>query len=359
MVAIGAYGDLGLREFVDLGHPGSPDEDATAHSMRWTTSDMPPGSMSRSVSGGISLRTGHDRKVIRDDRFVIEIQWALAERSYGIPRDPSPLFARARSIPIGGHEMPTLSVHDELLVLGLHGSFHLWERLALGVRPARGHADGRGINRRGQCSRSGAARVAHGMFLSGFAVAQHALDVAVPESIAGAIGDDPAPRPRRPRNSPATFSGPTAQSSRMGRTFLRRRLALKDSSAQRTGEALERSRRRPISDWHAVQLPDAAWPLYYPIRLIRLTGAYALGNRTPGDRVRDDWPRTLSRWSGLTTGWSSVARGSSASWASGASTSSNACCARGLEPFEVVTVRASVGAVGRGTASVQGRLRGW
>ena len=31
---------------------------------------------------------------------------------------------------VGGRELPTLSVPDELLVLGLHGSLHLWTRLA-------------------------------------------------------------------------------------------------------------------------------------------------------------------------------------------------------------------------------------
>ena len=201
MVALGAYGDLGLREFVDLDFLVRPQDAIAALNSVGGLGYAPwIGVTDRQLR--YLVRTGHDRKLIRDERFVVEIQWALAERSCLIPRDPSPLFSRTRSVAIAGRDVPTLSTHDELLILAIHGSLHLWERLGWVcdlLEVARGEAGPRVVDD----VLIGAERLGvRRHFLVGFAVAQDALGLSAPPSVSKAISQDAALE--RVDNRPAT-----------------------------------------------------------------------------------------------------------------------------------------------------------
>jgi hypothetical protein len=60
-------------------------------------------------------------------------------------------------------------------------------------------------------------------------------------------------------------------------------MALTDRRADAIRKAWRSTVTPTVSDWKALPLPDALWPLYYPVRLGRLVGSYAIGERRPGD----------------------------------------------------------------------------
>jgi Uncharacterised nucleotidyltransferase len=275
VLAVAAYGDLGLREFVDLDVLMPADQIREGHaallelgyevlkpmSPRWERHQE---------------RHGHDRKFVRADRFVVELQWALADRASGLPRDLGPLFGRASTVALGpgGRRVPTLSPEDQVLVLAIHGGLHLWERLAwvadlaraLSVTPT---PDAQAILRR--ATRAGARRT----LLAG-------LGVEAAEVLARALAADPKAEEVARDVSAKVLRADHEPSAG---AQLRLHLAMKDGTSARVLSLVRYATVPTESDRLAVRLPDALYPLYYPVRFARLTRSYAVGDRRPGDVV--------------------------------------------------------------------------
>ncbi len=60
---------------------------------------------------------------------LLELQWALQPRFYSVDFDMGGLFSRAVVTSVAGYEVKTPSVEDQLLILSLHASKHVWGRL--------------------------------------------------------------------------------------------------------------------------------------------------------------------------------------------------------------------------------------
>ena len=67
------------------------------------------------------------------------------------------------------------------------------------------------------------------------------------------------------------------------RTQLRLSMALTDRRADAYRKLWRSTVTPTVTDWKSVPLPDALWPLYWPVRLGRLAASYAIGDRRPGD----------------------------------------------------------------------------
>jgi hypothetical protein len=285
VVAAGLYGDPAVREFVDLDLLVRPGDVRAALRVLESGGYLPWISVSDRQLAFL-LRVGHDRKLVRDDRYVTEIQWAIAERSFGIPRGVEPLFARAREVAVGGREVRTLSRLDEVLILAVHGAAHLWGRLAWVMDMALALATVTDEEAAMLLRAADRARIRR-LFLSSPAIVRAVLGGPIPAPLWEAVLRDAALIGVVERLA-ARLLGPEGPEHAVGRDAVRDRLALKDSPGQRLGEALRIVSTPTPSDWHLVALPDVLWPAYYPIRLARLFASYVIGNRTPGDWLRDE-----------------------------------------------------------------------
>jgi len=73
--------------------------------------------------------------------LLVELHNDLTLRYFPRRRPIEQLFARQTRVQLDGHEVPALSIEDELVYICVHGATHLWERLgwiadvaALGTR---------------------------------------------------------------------------------------------------------------------------------------------------------------------------------------------------------------------------------
>lgn len=272
-----AYGDLGSRRFGDL-------DVLVARSDVRRVVDLlvvdgyDAGSLTPRRLEAL-LRHGHDWALTKAGRFVLEVQWAVADRAHARPRGVEPLLDRAATTSLAGREIPTLDPTDQVVVLAIHGGIHLWTRLAWvcdlaealrleGVDPDRALALARGV---------GASR----MLLLGIHVVERVLRFTPVAELAGAARADADVMRLADELLPALLmaGGPDIRSpvARVGA-----RVRLMDRRLDGVTGVARAVLTPRFSDWEAVRLPDALYPLYYLVRGGRLI-AYAIGR----DRGRD------------------------------------------------------------------------
>ena len=189
-LAVSAYGDLSLRRFVDL------DIVVRARDVRRA------GELLRSLGFRLSddlsesqqkflLRRQHNIAYTRDaGRLIVELHWGLASEKFAELPLSEGVWERAETVAFGGGEVRSLSTEDLLLALCVHGTKHLWERLAwvcdvAELLNSRASLDWGSVLRRAQDSRT------ERMLLLGLGLASGLLGATLPESIRRAIRADP------------------------------------------------------------------------------------------------------------------------------------------------------------------------
>jgi hypothetical protein len=129
VLAQSAYGDLGLRSFFDLDFLISPFDFERAKQALIEIGYRPTAELSPAVER-FWQRNGNERSFDSSSgKNLVELQWALLPRFYGIDLDVEDLLSRAGREVVGGCEVACLSSEDLLLVLCVHAAKHLWTRL--------------------------------------------------------------------------------------------------------------------------------------------------------------------------------------------------------------------------------------
>jgi hypothetical protein len=129
VLAQSLYGDPGLRSFSDLDFLVSPADFEPAKKTLAEIGYRPSKELSPAVER-LWLRTGYERAFDgAAGKYLVELQWAMLPRFYGVDLDVNDLLARAGRTVVGGCEVPCLLPEDSLLVLCLHAAKHLWTRL--------------------------------------------------------------------------------------------------------------------------------------------------------------------------------------------------------------------------------------
>jgi len=125
-----AYGNLALRRYVDL--------DILVHKR-----DLPRAKellVRRGFAPRLSLTPAQERVLLRsqhnlpftreDGLLLVELHWEFAARRYASAAPEESVWSRLVGVKLGGREVKSLSPEDLLLSLCVHGTKHLWERLA-------------------------------------------------------------------------------------------------------------------------------------------------------------------------------------------------------------------------------------
>lgn len=129
-LAVSAYGDLTLRRFIDLDIIVRPSDVQRASALLRTLGFCLPGGLSEAHMN-LLLRSQHNVAFTRDGgRLMVELHWGVSAARFADVRLERSAWERARGVELCGERIKCLSPEDSVLALCVHGTKHLWERLA-------------------------------------------------------------------------------------------------------------------------------------------------------------------------------------------------------------------------------------
>ncbi|HEX7956019.1 MAG TPA: nucleotidyltransferase family protein [Pyrinomonadaceae bacterium] len=129
-LAVQAYGELSLRRFIDLDILVRRRDVARACGLLEAQGFAKPARLGAAQERFL-LRRQHNLAFARDaGRLTVELHWELAPANFASVPLGEDVWGRAASVKLQGSEVRTLAPEDLLLALSVHGTKHLWERLA-------------------------------------------------------------------------------------------------------------------------------------------------------------------------------------------------------------------------------------
>ena len=124
------YGNVALRQFSDLDIIVRPRDVPRAHDILLAEGYAPLPPLNRAQQA-LLMRMQCNLPFTREqNRLVVELHWAVSAPRFARPFGTDTLWAGRESGQLGRTEIKLLAVEDLLLALCVHGSKHLWERLA-------------------------------------------------------------------------------------------------------------------------------------------------------------------------------------------------------------------------------------
>lgn len=129
-LAVSAYGDVSLRRFIDLDIIVRKRDVRRACDLLSALGFGSAGDMSQSQVD-ILLRTQNNMAFTRDEgKLIVEVHWEVASQQFASVPIVERVWERAVTIALNSGEVKSLSPEDLLIALCVHGTKHLWERLA-------------------------------------------------------------------------------------------------------------------------------------------------------------------------------------------------------------------------------------
>ncbi len=264
-LAMLAYGDFNLRRFVDLDLIVRRADMARAIEALTRCGYL----SSRELTGeqqSVLLRTQHNLQ-FTCGRVIVELHWQVASELFASTVTAEELWENLSTVELNGRSIKTLSTEDQLFALCVHGSRHLWQRLAWICDIDRLITNNQTVNWSQLCER---ARRAHAerMFLLGPALAARLLATNLPEVLASAVARDKRIERLCEQTRARLFDGPQ-QSSIPLFTVIRFNLLIRSGWRSRIRYA--RFLFAPTdSDLDAVRLRPRLHFVYYFLRPLRM-----------------------------------------------------------------------------------------
>jgi hypothetical protein len=197
---------------------------------------------------------------------LLEVQWAIQPRFYAVDFDVEQLFSRAAAIEVAGHPMKTPCAEDLFVVLPVHAAKHAWARLMWLCDLARimslPNLDWRAIGARARDL--GVVRILRVSLL----LANRMLKTAIPPAAEAGLPSDAdaatlAKEIEESVKNDATYDVESAE-------YFRLMLRLRENARDRMKFLTRLVFTSGPSEWEAVRLPAALFPLYRVVRLGRL-----------------------------------------------------------------------------------------
>ncbi|MGH9575227.1 MAG: nucleotidyltransferase domain-containing protein [Candidatus Acidiferrales bacterium] len=127
VIAVQAYGDLGLREFEDLDII-VPQRDMTrANDVLLALKYSPKFPW---IFGQSAIVPGEYNYYDRERRIIVELHTELTLRHFPVVPNLEEMSTRTENVMISGHAVPTFGPEDTLVLLCVHGSKDFWERIS-------------------------------------------------------------------------------------------------------------------------------------------------------------------------------------------------------------------------------------
>jgi len=272
-LAASVYGNLALREFIDLDVMVHRRDVAKAKELLVSLGYRPKHWLTRAQEAAL-LESQLEYVFVRDDEeSVVELRWDITEH-YSVPLGAVGLWGRLEQIPLGDVIIPILSPEDTLLVLCAHGSKHLWERLGWICDIAeliRSHQEMRWEQVIARASAMGGER----MVLLGLFLASHLLGAALPEEVVRRAQDDPAVKKLAGQVTEQLFGEANGLTGFFGGAYFHPlHLKMKERLPDKFRYCVRAATTQTAEDWELLTLPNFLFPFYYVLRPLRLAGKY-------------------------------------------------------------------------------------
>ena len=123
------YGNLALREFVDLDILVRRQDVLRAKALLGVRGYAPRVSLTP-AQDDLFVDQNCEYELFREeagDKRLLELHWEFVPRYFAIPLDMTGLWERAGTVSLAGRSLPSLSPEDLLLVSAIHSGKHLWQ----------------------------------------------------------------------------------------------------------------------------------------------------------------------------------------------------------------------------------------
>ena len=210
---------------------------------------------------------------MRDDWFtIVDLHWKLSPKSFYFELDVEDVLSRLQSVEIAGTQIQTFGTEDLILYLSMHGTKHIWHRLewisslseVIGSAPE--------INWSSLCDRAAQAHASRMLGL-GLRLTNEVFGTVVPSSVFATLDARQSLR-RLARKIYANIF--RAGRGRLSSTdMVLHNFKVMDRKREFLLATIRAIYTPTLSDFDAVTLPDSLNVLYYGLRPLRLSKAYA------------------------------------------------------------------------------------
>ncbi len=190
-LAVMVYGEVNLRQSVDLDILVPASEISKAKDLLLGQGFALKSSLTPQQEAAVLRRQYHLAFFRPADRCLVELHWDIAPQYFSFPFDAMRLWQRAEKIKLDGVEILTPPPEDLLLLLCVHGTKHLWNRLvwicdvAMMIRNVQQLDLGKAVARAAELRSTR-------MLLLGLSLANKLFDAELPEPIGQRIRSDTA-----------------------------------------------------------------------------------------------------------------------------------------------------------------------
>jgi len=260
VLSLVAYGDVGLRPTADLDVLVPRSHRAAATAMLRDCGYEPASEFGEPLHRRLHAHLG--ATPWRGTGGLVELHWRLCEVGLPWTIDAAALQSRATMVTCAGRAFATPAADDLLLMLAWHGARHAWEQLewlAAVAALARAHSP----DWAALAERAAAYGGARAVLLAQSLLAEW-LGVAEPPRAAEWLREAHALVVSQYEQSTTLFTGDRARY----RHFLR---VLLERPADRGALACAQLFLPTAVEGRWLPLPAALWPLYVPLRLVRLS----------------------------------------------------------------------------------------
>jgi len=271
-LALSAYGELGFRQFSDLDilvHK----QDVPAVRKLLVDRGFRPKFKLTAVQEAALLHYDYVYDFGREQptRLWVEIHWGIVARYFCFDFDFTRVWDRLEVLTIAQRQLRTLSPEDLLMILCVHGSRHLWNRLAW-ISDIAGLIERRKDINWQRMLRDAAALGSQRMLSLGLFLAGKLLEAPIPQEVWQTVLADPGVPALAEHVERRLFAEENAAPGvfEMGLLHLR----MKERKRDWVKSCVRLLATSTVYDWMFLPLPDWLFFLYYPLRPVRLAGKY-------------------------------------------------------------------------------------
>ena len=270
-LAESAYGDIALRQFVDLDLIVHKRDVLNAKQLLIARGWKPEFSLTESQEAAF-LDHYYDYGFFNEEKILVELHWGLAEDFFNFSIDVERLWDRLVSITIGGRRVLTLSPEDSLLIVCVHSSKHLWSRLGWISDVARLIESNQEMNWP-RVMEHAAALGSKRMLQLVLLLAGELLGAPLPDDVSRELHSDSSVKALTAAVTKRLFEKRTDPPGIIETAALH--LKMRERLRDRARYCLVLALGTTVGDWTSVRMPSRLFFLYYAVRPFRLLGKYS------------------------------------------------------------------------------------